>query len=108
MIQCYIKITKEISNDKLTTGNCVQACCSFLSIKKINEGIKCLVRGNELEIAYLVIKLTNNFLYEYDVMFGLLCQELKFDNYNKQISVIDNCENNNLKFLFFAFLNILR
>ena len=100
------KITKEISNEKLITGNCVQACCSFLSIKKINESIKCLLRGNELEIAYLVIKLTNNFLYEYDVMFGLLCQELKFGNYNKQISVIENCENDNLKFLLYAFLNI--
>ena len=98
------QISNEIAKDKLSSGNCVQAACAYLSIKQVNNAIKCLIRGNELEIAYLVIKLTNSYLYEYDVMFGLLCQELKFSNYNKQVNVIENCQNENLNALLYSFL----
>ena len=100
------KITNEIVKESLNKGNVIQAACAFLSINRIDLCIKTLVRGNEMFIAFMLMRLTNNFTYEYDIMFGLLCSQIKLKNFDKALNVISVTKDKNLKLLMYNYLSL--
>ena len=52
------------------------------------------------------MKITKNDLYENEIMFGLLCEQIKLKNYDKAISIIRESSNNVLKIILFSFLRM--
>jgi hypothetical protein len=70
-------IVHVISKEKLSQGLTIQAACSYLAIKDYFNTFKTLIRSDELEIAYLLMKIINYNLYEVDIMIGLATKALK-------------------------------
>lgn len=56
---------------KLIEGKPLQASSHFLSVNDITNAIKVLLQTNQLEIAYLLMKVFKCYLYEGDIIHGL-------------------------------------
>ena len=97
-------IIYEIVKENLLNGFNIFACCSFLSIKNINLALKTLIRTNELIMAYILMIITNNKLFEYEIYLGFLISLIKIGNYEKQIDLINYVKNKNIKIFLFVFL----
>jgi hypothetical protein len=74
------KISYKISKDNMQKGFSVLSAASFLSIMDIFAAMKTLIRCNELEIAYMFMKITGEKSFEEDIILGLTIKELKKDN----------------------------
>ncbi len=73
-------ITYNISKKYLISGDPFMAACNFLSVKDTFNTIKTLIRANELEIAYMFMKIINDPFYEEDVYLGLCLKEYRKGN----------------------------
>lgn len=100
------KITFAIAKSALNSGDSIKAACAFLSIRRIDLCLKTLVRSNELCFAYFIMKITKNYLYEKEIMFGLLCEQIKLKNYDKAISIIRETSNTELKIILYSFFRL--
>ena len=94
----------EIVKENLLNGFNIFACCSFLSIKNINLALKTLIRTNELIFAYILMIISENKLFEYEIYLGFLISLIKIGNYNKQIDLINYVKNKHIKIYLFLFL----
>lgn len=73
-------ITYNISRKYLISGDPLMAASNFLSVRDTFNTLKTLIRSNELEIAYMFMKVINESYYEEDVYFGLCLVEYKKGN----------------------------
>jgi hypothetical protein len=73
-------ITYHISRKYLISGDPLMAASNFLSVKDTFNTLKTLIRANELEIAFMFMKIINDSIYEEDVYFGLCMLEYKKGN----------------------------
>lgn len=74
------KIVHSISKDHLQKGFPILAAGSFLSIKDFYNTLKILIRSAEYEIAYMLMKILNNNIYEEEIIIGLCLKELRKKN----------------------------
>ena len=86
----------EIVKENLLNGKNIFACCSFLSIKNINLALKTLIRTNELIFAYVLMIISENKLFEYEIYLLFLISLIKNGNYNKKIELINYDKNKNI------------
>lgn len=73
-------ITYQISRKYLISGDPLMAAANFLSVKDTFNTMKTLIRANELEIGYMLMKIINDTVYEEDIYFGLCLKEYKKGN----------------------------
>ena len=101
------KITYKIVHKYLTMGDSIKAASSLLSIRKVSECIKTLLRTNETELAFIITTITNNHIYEYDILLSLLSQQIKGNTYSlsRCMSIINTSSNYNYKYLLYTFLH---
>jgi hypothetical protein len=88
-------VINSIAKNAINKGLCIKAVCSYLSVKDFYRAFKTLIRFNELEIAFLLMKSLNYKVYEEDIVIGLALNELKkgkIDNYYSLIKTTDNIE----------------
>jgi hypothetical protein len=71
------KLTFAIAKEKLQQGQVIQAASAYLSIKDYFNTFKILVRTNELEIAYMLMKIIKYDFYENDILMGLALKSLR-------------------------------
>jgi len=73
-------ITYFISRKYLISGDPLMAASNFLSVKDTFNTMKTLIRANELEIAYMFMKIINDNHYQEDIYFNLCLKEYKKGN----------------------------
>lgn len=73
-------ITYFISKKYILSGDPFLAAANFLSVKDTFNTLKTLIRSNEIEIAYMFMKLINDKIFEEDVYFALCMREYKKGN----------------------------
>lgn len=73
-------ITYHISRKYLICGDPFMAASNFLSVKDTFNTMKTLIRANELEVAFMFMKIINDSIYEDDVYLGLCLKEYKKGN----------------------------
>lgn len=71
------KIIDLISKDYIINGLPILASCNYISVNNIKKGIQTLFRTNELEISYLIMDITNEKLFEKEILFGLVLKEIR-------------------------------
>lgn len=74
------KIVSSIAKDHFLKGFPILAAGSFLSIKDTYNSFKVLIRAAEYEIAYMLMKIINEKIYEEEIITGLCLKELKKRN----------------------------
>ena len=101
------KITYKIVHKYLTMGDSIKAASSLLSIKKVSECIKTLLRTNETELAFIISTITNNHIYEYDILLSLLSQQIKGNTYSlpRCMNIINTTSNYNYRYLLYTYLH---
>ena len=101
------KITYKIVHKYLTVGDSIKAASSLLSIKKVGECIKTLLRTNETELAFIIATITSNRIYEFDILLSLLSQQIKGNTYSlsRCMNIINASSNHNYKYLLYTFLH---
>jgi hypothetical protein len=102
------KITYAISKDKLTKGLTIQAACAYLSIKDYFNTFKCLIRSNELEIAYMLMKSLKYDLYEDDIMIGLAMKSLRAGRTETFFSIVERTHNPEAKAIIICILKYFK
>ena len=64
-------IAKQSANYYLSTGSPLSASISYLQQNDTNSAMKTLIQSSEFEIAYFLMKITNNTLYVDEIFAGL-------------------------------------
>jgi hypothetical protein len=88
-------VINSLARESIFKGLCIKAVCSYLSVKDYYNAFKTLIRFNELEMAFLLMKSLKYKVYEEDIIIGLALNELKkgkIDNYFYLIKTTDNIE----------------
>lgn len=98
------KISCIIAKEHLQKGFPILAAATFLSIKDIFNTFKMLIRANEIEIAYMVMKILDYRIYEEEIMMGLMLKELKKGNTENAFYIMNSVKSVDNRVILASFL----
>ena len=99
-----MKIINLLVKEKIIENNIIDAICILLSINQIILSIKLLIRFDENELAFYLMDITKNYLYEDIIYINLMKNSLKLNNYKNHISLINICPNEILKIYLYELI----
>ena len=88
--------------NNLILGNPLLCCKNFLILNDLNNAIKCLIQTNQNEIAYLLMKTTNNFLYNNEIINSIF-ENKKNSSSNEDLKELINSSNNSINKLLLSY-----
>ena len=88
--------------NNLFLGNPILCCNNFLILNDTNNAIKCLIQTNQIEIAYLLMKITNNFLYNNEII-NAIFENKKNSSSNDDLKDLINSSNNSINKLLLSY-----
>ena len=88
--------------NNLFLGNPLLCCKNFLILNDLNNAIKCLIQTNQIEIAYLLMKTTNNFLYNNEIINSIF-ENKKNSSSNEDLKELINSSNNSINKLLLSY-----
>ena len=103
----YIELMKIINllvNEKIAENKIIEAVCILLSANQITLAIKLLIRLDEIELAFYLMDITQNYLYEDIIIINLLKNSIKLNSYKNHISLINLIENKKIKIMLYKLL----
>ena len=101
-----MNIINLLVKEKINENKKIEAACILLSVNQIILTIKLLIRLDEIELAFYLMDITQNYLYEDIIYINLMKNSLKLSNYKNHISLINLCTNKKIKiFLYQLLLN---
>ena len=83
--------------DKLSEYKIIEAVCIFLSVNQISLAIKLLISLAQFELAFYLMDISKEYLYEDIIYMNLLKQSIKINNYKNHLKLINICENKKIK-----------
>jgi hypothetical protein len=97
------RTTFAIAQSQILKGQPLLAASSFLSTRDIPNCFKTLIRTNELEVAFCMMKIFNFYLYEVEVSSGLMLREIQRNREDIALLIINQTKNIDTK-IFLLFL----
>ncbi len=97
------RTTFAIAQSQIYKGQPLLAASYFLSIRDISNCFKTLIRTNEIEIAYPLMKIFNFYLYEYEILSALMLREFQRNREDISFLIINQTKNIDTK-IFLLFL----
>ena len=97
IINLYVKY-------KLSEFKIIEAVCIFLSVNQITLAIKLLISFEEYELAFYLMDISQEKLYEDIIYINLLKHSIKMNNYKNHIYLINICQNKQIKLRMFKLL----
>ena len=99
-----IKIINLSVKDKLSENKMIEAACIFLSINQITLTIKLLISLSQFELAFYLMDISQDYLYEDIIYLNLLKLSIKMNNYRNHIFLINICQNKKIKIKLYKLL----
>ena len=99
-----MNIINLLVKEKIIENKLIEAVCILLSVNQIILAIKLLIRLDENELAFYLMDITQNYLYEDIISINILKNSLKLNNYQNHISFIKICKNNKIKLYLYKLL----
>ena len=99
-----MKIINLLVKEKIIENKIIEAVCILLSINQIILAIKLLIKLDENELAFYLMDISQNYLYEDIICLNIIKNSLKLNNYQNHISFINICTNNKIKILLYKLL----
>ena len=99
-----IKIINLSVKDKLSEKKIIEAVCLLLSVNQITLSIKLLLALAEYELAFYLMDITQDKLYEDIIYINLLKHSIKMNNYKNHISLINICHNKPIRLKLYKLL----
>ena len=96
----YTELMKIINlsvKDKLSENKIIKAVCIFLSVNQITLAIKLLISLTQNELAFYLMDISQDYLYEDIIYINLLKQSIKMHNYKNYVQLIHICQNKKIK-----------
>ena len=92
-----MKIINLYVKDKLSENKIIEAICIFLSVNQITLAIKLLISLAQYELAFYLMDISQDYLYEDIIYINLLKQSIKMNNYKNNVQLIRICQNKKIK-----------
>jgi len=99
-----MNIINLLVREKIIENKKIEAACILLSVNQITLTIKLLIRLDEIELAFYLMDITHNYLYEDIIYISLMKNSLKLSNYKNHITLINICPNKKVKILLYKLL----
>ena len=99
-----MNIINLLVKEKIIENKKIEAACILLSVNQITLTIKLLIRLDEIELAFYLMDITHNYLYEDIIYISLMKNSLKLSNYKNHITLINICPNKKVKILLYKLL----
>ena len=103
----YLELMRIIhlsAKDKLSENKIIEAACIFLSINQITLTIKLLISLSQFELAFYLMDISQDYLYEDIIYIYLLKHSIKMNNYRNHILLINICPNKKIKIKLYQLL----
>ena len=105
--EAYLELMNIINlsvKDKLSKFKIIEAVCIFLSVNQICLAIKLLISLTEYELAFYLMDISQEKLYEDIIYIELLRHSIKMNNYKNHIYLINICQNKKVKLRMYQLL----
>ena len=99
-----MEIINLLVKERLNENKNIEAVCILLSVNQITLSIKLLLRLYENELAYYLMDITQNYLYEDIIYINLMKNSIRLYNYENHISLIKVCSNKKIKLYLYKLL----
>ena len=99
-----MKIINLSTKDKLSENKTIEAVCIFLSVNQITLAIKLLISLAQYELAFYLMDISQDYLYEDIIYINLIKQSIKMNNYISYVQLIQLCHNKKLKMILYKYL----
>ena len=99
-----MEIINLLVNERLSENKIIEAVCILLSVNQITLSIKLLIRIYENELAYYLMDITQNYLYEDIIYINLMKYSIRLYNYENHITLIKICPNKKIKLYLYKLL----
>ena len=103
----YLELMRLINllvKNKLGEYKNIEAVCILLSVNQITLSIKLLLSLAEYELAFYLMDISKDILYEDVIYINLLKHSIKMNNYKNHISLINICQNKKIKLRMYKLL----
>ena len=103
----YLELMRIINlsvKDKLSENKIIESACIFLSVNQITLTIKLLISLTEYELAFYLMDISKDKLYEDVIYINLLKHSIKMNNYKNHIHLINACQNKQIKMRMYKLL----
>ena len=103
----YLELMRIINlsvKDKLSENKIIESSCIFLSVNQITLAIKLLISLTEYELAFYLMDISKDKLYEDVIYINLLKHSIKMNNYKNHIHLINACQNKQIKMRMYKLL----
>jgi hypothetical protein len=99
-----MKIINLLIKERINESKIIEAVCILLSVNQIILSIKLLIGLDEYELAYYLMDISQNYLYEDIIYINLMKNSIKSGKYNNHIELINICPIKKIKILLYKLI----
>ena len=99
-----MKIINLLVKERINESKIIEAVCILLSVNQIILSIKLLIGLDQYELAYYLMDISQNYLYEDIIYINLMKNSIKSNKYNNHIELINICPNKKIKILLYKLM----
>jgi len=99
-----MKIINLLVKERINESKIIEAVCILLSVNQIILSIKLLIGLDQYELAYYLMDISQNYLYEDIIYINLMKNSIKSSKYNNHIELINICPNKKIKILLYKLM----